>query len=213
MKSPSLYVWLLFSLLAVSSAGAADDALTYARLELTDGRKLTQVVVKSYDPTTDKVLLLADNKAIKVALTLLPASLRERVKDAAPKAGASTSSTPSTRPGALRAPASASERPVPSPSQLDPAEHKQAALERAQNFYRYEFQAGSGSVHVTAMNFETDDPEPVPGWTGRYSVRGRVLLEFFDSRGNSFNRSTDRFEILTEQKPGASIKVIDFSRR
>lgn len=91
--------------------------------------------------------------------------------------------------------------------------HRQVALERAQNFYRYELPLGSGEVRVTAANFETEDPEVVTGWTERYRTQGKVFLEYFDSRGRSFNRTTDRFEVVTEQKPGASIKAIDFSRK
>ncbi len=91
--------------------------------------------------------------------------------------------------------------------------HRQVALERAQNFYRFELQVGSGAVRVTAVSFELEDPEIVTGWTERYSTQGKVFLEYFDSRGRSFNRTTDHFEVVTEQKPSGSIKAIDFSRK
>jgi hypothetical protein len=94
-----------------------------------------------------------------------------------------------------------------------PEAHKAAALDRAQSYYRFEHQGGSGSIRVTAINFETSDPEPIDGWTGRYRTQGRVLLEYIDSKGYSFNRTTDRFEVITEQKDKGSIKVIDFTRK
>ena len=41
----------------------------------------------------------------------------------------------------------------------------------------------------------------------------QAFLEYFDSKGRSYQRATSTFEVLTEQKPGEEIKVIDFSRK
>jgi hypothetical protein len=36
-------------------------------------------------------------------------------------------------------------------------------------------------------------------------------MEFYDSNGRSFSRSTSSFEVLTEQEPGQPLTVVDFS--
>ena len=205
---------LILGLFLLVRVAAEENPLEYEHLELTDGRKLTKVVVKNYDAESGKILLMAKKTAMKIPIDLLPEAIRDRVKNTAPKAGASTTTTavaPPT-PESERRPPQQSTPVAPEPA-IDPAAHRQAALTRAQNYYRYEFPAGSGAIRVTAANFEVDDPEEVPGWRGRYRLQGKVFLEFFDSKGYSYSRTTDRFDILTEQKPGASIKVIDFSRK
>lgn len=207
---------LMMSLLLLTRVAAAgsDRPLEYDSLDLTDGRKLVQVVIKNYDPASDKVLLMAKRTAMKLSLDLFPVSLRDRIKEAAPKAGGSTTTTASLPPPTPREkPAVPTAYASPPRATFNAAAHKQAALNRAQNYYRYEFPAGSGAIRVTAANFELDDPEEVPGWGGRYRVQGKVFLEFFDSKGFSYSRTTDRFEIQTEQKPGGSIKVVDFTRK
>lgn len=193
--------------------------MEFARLDLTDGRKLRKVSVKNYDAEKDRLLLVANGKAMTISLALVPEPFRTRLKEHAPKAGSSTSSMPAPRqPTAPSAPPTrpppVAARPAPTQNtEIQWEKHKSAALERARNFYRYEHKAGSDSIRVTAINFETDDPEAITGWEGRYRVQGRVLLEYFDSKGYSFNRTTDRFEVITEQKGKGSIKVIDFTRK
>jgi hypothetical protein len=211
-KPTSKLLALLIGLLLLVRVAAKDNPLEYEQLDLTDGRTLTKVVVKNYDPTSGKVLLWAKRTAMKVPLEVFPADIRDRVKAAAPKAGGSTTTTtslPPPPPQVQRPPSST----APAAQSLDVSAHKQVALSRAQNYYRYEYPAGSGAIRVTAVNFEVDDPEEVPGWSGRYRLQGKVFLEFFDSKGYSYSRTTDRFEIQTEQKPGTSIKVVDFTRK
>lgn len=206
---------VILGLLFLVRLSAEDNPLEYERLDLTDGRKLTKVVVKNYDPESGRILLMAKKTAMKIPIDLLPEAIRDRVKTAAPKAGGSTTTTASAPPtpeSERRPPQQPMRFAQPEP-RVDPSAHRQAALARAQNYYRYEFPAGSGAIRVTAANFEVDDPEEVPGWPGRYRLQGKVFLEFFDSKGYSYSRTTDRFDILTEQKSGASIKVVDFSRK
>lgn len=212
---------LMFSLCLCTLLRAGDPkpTLEFERMDLADGRKLKKVVVKNYDAQKDRFLIVANGKALFVALALIPEPFRDQLKKDAPASGSSVSSTPAP----VRRPQDADvNRPEPQPPaqaqtprefRINAQQHQNSALERARNYYRYEFQAGSSSIRVTAINFETDEPEKVTGWEGRYRIQGRVLLEYFDSKGYSYNRATDRFEVITEQKPGHTIKVIDFSRK
>ncbi|HKB91937.1 MAG TPA: hypothetical protein VKC60_15585 [Opitutaceae bacterium] len=90
------------------------------------------------------------------------------------------------------------------------AQAKKAAAQRAANYFRYEYQAGSGSVKVTAINFEWEEPVVASGWLRRYRTEGKVFLEFFDSKGRSFNRTTQAFEVTTETDENGSTKAVDF---
>jgi hypothetical protein len=204
MLSLGLFTW--------GGAQVPRYSLAFDRMDLTDGRRLTKVVVKSYDAEKETVLLVARGEAMVVGIDLVPEPVRSRLKEEAPPAGASTVTVPFDSLHAsipVDTLSSSSSLRLGSGSEA----HKAAALERAQTYYRFEYQAGSGAAKVTALNFETDDPEPVDNWTGRYRTQGRVLLEYFDSKGYSFNRATDRFEIITEQKDKGSIKVVDFTRK
>ena len=216
--------WMQTLLLCLATAAAAWAAeappLQYTRLDLVDGRTLTNVVIKSYDAATGKLLLVTDGKAMLVPADLIPPPLAARLKAGVPAAGSTTAfvTTQPVAPSAVpEKPASAPAVPVidtPSATGSDPvlANHKGAAEERAQRYYRYEYQAGSDAISVTALDIETDQPEAITGWLGRYRTKGKAYLEFYDSKGGSFSRTTNSFEVITEEKPGKPIEVVDFTR-
>jgi hypothetical protein len=219
---------LIGILCLVACAHAAENKapLSYDYMELADGRRLTNVTLKTYDVAADKFMLLADGKIMMIPAALVPQPFRDKLKKEVPKSGATTAVTPSqpmpAGDGTGRRPSDPNRQPTPAQPAADNAgpspavqldQHRQAALARAKNYYRYEFRAGSDSISVTAINFEAEQPEAVAGWTDRYRTEGKVYLEFYDSRGGSFNRTTDRFEVLTEQKGGGPIKVVDFTRK
>lgn len=90
--------------------------------------------------------------------------------------------------------------------------HKAVALKRAQTYYRFEFRLGSDAGAVTGLELDATNPKPVTGWPGRYRTEGRAYLEFYDSRGRSFQRRTSSFEVVTERKPGDDdLVVIEFT--
>jgi hypothetical protein len=208
---------VLLFLAAGAVAWAADVPTRFIRLDLMDGRTLTNVVIKSYDAATGKLLLVTDGKAMLVPADLIPPPLAARLKAGVPAAG-STTAIVTPQPAALSA---VPEKPVSAPAVqvidtpgADPmlASHQGAAEERAQRYYRYEFQAGSNAISITALDIDADQPEAIMGWPGRYRTKGKAYLEFYDSRGNSFSRTTSSFEVITEQKPGQMPKVVDFTR-
>ena len=211
---------VLLCLAAGAVAWAAEVPRQYTRLDLTDGRTLTNVVIKSYDAATGKLLLVADGKAMLVPESLIPPPLAVRLKADAPAAGSTTRYV--TPPPVV--PNRYSERSASAPAAhsgdttdatvADPqlAGHKEAAVERAKRYFRFEYQAGSNAISITALDIETDQPEAIVGWLGRYRTKGKAYLEFYDSKGNSFSRTTSLFEVITEQKPGQMPKVVDFTR-
>ena len=73
---------------------AAPVPLKYTRIDLSDGRVLLNVEVKSYDPATGKLLVTADGKAVLFPIELLPQPFRDKLKTAAPQAGSTNSVVP-----------------------------------------------------------------------------------------------------------------------
>ena len=217
--------WILPAILgAAVHLGAADDEtpMRFDRLDLNDGRRLKNVVVKAYDAKAEKLLLIASGKAMFIPIGLIPQPFQDRFKADAPRSGSTATEVQAPAPvpapppaaGPSGAPAS---NPDPEASEATQqrllARHKQAALERAKNHYRYEFKVGSDASRVTALDFEVDEPEAVVGWPGRYRTQGKAYLEFFDAKGYSFGRTWSTFEVITEQKPKEALKVIDFARK
>jgi hypothetical protein len=223
MKTP-----LLLLLLAVATLACAEPAVTpIARLQLLDGRTLKNVVIRSYDVRSAKVLVVANGKALLIPLTLIPPPYAEKIQADNPRSSADlVQTTPVPEPSAPVPPPSDT-RVIPPPPPPPPAPvapvatpadprkaHQEAAKAHARRYYKYEYRTGSNAISVTDSDIAIDETEPVPGWSNRYRTTGKIYLEIYDSvGGGSFRRGTSRFEILTEQKPGEDIKVVDFTRK
>lgn len=209
----------LFAQIAAKESQKDEATLEFERLDLTDGRRLRKVSVKNYDAEKGRLLLVASGKAMTINIDLVPEPFRTRLKKHAPQAGSSTTSIPAPRQPTSPSVPPARPPPVvtrPAPSKNTAAQrekYKSAALERADHYYGFEHQAGSATLSLRAVAYETDDPEPVVGWPNRYRIQGRAFLEYYETKNYTTIRSTDRFEVLIEDIPDKSIKVIDFTRK
>ncbi|MBP6865768.1 MAG: hypothetical protein KBC32_10960 [Candidatus Didemnitutus sp.] len=223
IRTSLLFLVAFLGLSAISTAEDSATPLEYTRLDLTDGRKLKNVVIRSYDASRDRFLVIADRKAMTLAATLIPAPIAEQLKAAAPQTGTSVSTTTKspdqpprqTVPPRQSEPQTAPARPpraqASAPDQA-PA-HRKVAVDHAENFYRYEFKVGSDAIRVQSIRIEASAATPVTGWAGRYRTQGTAHLEIFDTKGWSATRAKSTFEIITEEKPGEPILIIDFSRK
>ncbi len=225
------------NLLAVGAAAvlavfvpAQPSGATFSRLDLNDGRTLREVTVRSYDPATGRVLLVAGRTAMSLPLALIPAPFDEQVKAAVPVAGSNLTTVPSrarpaaapdgTTPGAGAGVAPVAPARVVRVTTVAPsgttdaarARHREVAVKRAERYFTYEHQAGSSALSVYDRDVEVERTEAIEGWPGRYRTRGRAYIQYYDSRGRSFSRTTSRFEVITAQKPGEDIEVVDFTR-
>lgn len=214
-------IWLVLTTLGL----AESPSLEFARLDLTDGRVLKNVSIKTYDPSSKRVLIVADGRASMVGLSVFPAPFDKQISSSAPRAGSSTMVAP--LPPAPKAQVATVTRPAPNFSenrdsqrseaaesakhQRDLYKHAEAARTRANRYFKYEYNLGSGAVHVRSVDLDARDPEPISGWTGRYRTEGRVNIEFFDSRGWSYSRSTAAYEVITETRPDGQIVACDFA--
>lgn len=227
-----------------ASLGAAvpKPILEFVRLDLLDGRKLRNVVVKSYDAKTGKVLLVADGRALTVPLGLIPPPFCESLRTDAPPSGRSTAtvatartqspaSPPTTSPGrhaestttalpkrvsdsthVYMTDITATPNPIPPPS-IEFAAHSSAATERARRYYLTEMPHGSVPSYTLLHHIQLNCPEPIVGWPHRYRNIGTAQVEHFTSGNRSLGRLLSTFEVITEQKPGESVQVLDFTRK
>ncbi len=207
----SALVFLAF----VAAALGGEVPLKLERLELVDGRTLTNVVIKSYDSVSGRLLLVADHTALLIPVNLVPPPFGERFKASAPRAGATMSvvaTAAAARPVAPVAPALGADATA-GVDQALLAAHREVAEERARRYFEFEYRAGSGAISVTKLDIQANLPKAIDGWPGRYRTRGRARFEFYESKGRSFSRGGGRFEVITEQRPDQSVTVVDFSAK
>lgn len=221
-------VLALFALPAVANSTSDRQPLEFTRLDLTDGRTLKNVSVRSYDAKSDKLLLITDGKAMTIPLSLVPAAIQAQFRKA-PESGATVSVAPaapkSEAPSPSGTPASPA-RPTPPARDTgtrpdDPQTreraiadaHRKVALEYAVRYFRYEYQVGPSNVRIDSVQFGDVTNRAVPGWVGTYETSGTAFLEFFDSSRLSYGRAKAHFDVRTEQKPNEEIKVVSFDKR
>ena len=221
----------LFSLLCVigTLAYAGSTLTPVGRLRLLDGRTLENVVIRSYDVQASKVLVLSNGKAMLIPINLIPPPYADQViaDSARPSADlVQTTPLPATttdqdKPVQPYTPNKPAEPSPPSPAAPTPsinpddarAAHRAVAKAYALRYFQYEYRTGSNAITVTDSDILIDETEAVPGWN-QYRTTGKAYVEFYDSvGGGSFSRRTRKFDVLTEQKPGEEIKVIDFNRK
>jgi len=97
----------------------------------------------------------------------------------------------------------------------DPLERIEKAIRfRADQYYKSQRQTGSGRTLVYDLDYELEDPTPVPGWSGRYEVKGKCLFQYYDSVwGGSFSNGTGTFTAQVEVSATGAVKLVDFSPR
>jgi|GEM_PF-3340112 len=223
----------LFLFLAASALAWADDTpLVFERIDLSDGRSLKEVTIKTYDATSGRVLLIANGKASMVPLNVFPAPLDKQIAATAPRAGSTTMTMAQRTPPPAAAPTTGqttSPVPVPtSPPRIDRTysdaaevaraeaevrQHAQAARNKADRYFRYEYRLGSNAVRIRSLDLDLGATEAVSGWSGRYRTTGKAYIEYFDSAGWSYSRTNSVFEVVTEQKPNGQIEAVDFTLR
>ncbi len=73
----------------------------------------------------------------------------------------------------------------------------------------YEQRTGSGYTTTTQCEVELDGPTAIPGWTGRYRVKGIAYYSHYDSVGTTSNNRRRGVEVILEAKSPRSIKVLE----
>lgn len=103
---------------------------------------------------------------------------------------------------------------TPPPVQTVSADKIHDALRpKVDRFYKAKRHNGSGSTLVFEVEAEYGEPREVPGWSGRYEVKGEVFFQYYDSIwGGSFSRGTGTFTAQVRAE-GGRIEVLELDAR
>lgn len=217
------FALILSFLAAVAQAGVVHAELRYAELNLKNGRVLRDAVIKSYDDANGNVTILVGKSMQAVPMTLLPPEVAAKLQALAPERTPEEKAAMQKEEKAKQAKAeeAQAEREKRALKKLEKDEDAQRRL--------YEKQAEAdlarerdvpalvlNAAQVRANNYfksdriEYDDPEQVPGWSGRWRVKGRAyggtILGKSDGKSGRGYRD---FEMIVEDKGKGSPKVIE----
>ena len=189
------------------------SGLAYAAdIALADGRVLKDATVASQSPRT--VTIRHADGLSSVAKTLLPIELQtrypideagarevERQAAAARQAAREYEKDEAERVARVRAQREASASASEAAAQRDAAREdaqyaavERDALERAKTYFRYEYNPGNSSATSWDTNVTLSEVRPVDGWAGRWLVKGRAFMKFYQSQGRTFLTQTRDFE-------------------
>lgn len=237
MLPPRHWAGLGAFVLALVSAWADGPRapVTLSELDVA-GRRLHKVEVRSYDGTTDRFTLVAGRNLMAVAATDMAPALRDQLKTTVPRKDSpppklepakatgtlptsgprvETKTPPGTGGQTADAPPPANTPSVAKSANSDQERilaYQELILARARKYYADEYPAGSNLRTVKPVEYHLDTVERVTGWNGRYRWEGRVMVDIVEGGGKS-RRETDRFEVITEERPGEEPRVIDYFRK
>ncbi len=225
-------------LLAVQAAAVVVEVqLPYKELRLKDGTRLTDVAIKSFNTTAGTALLLVKKDLISLRLSLLPDEVSARLKELAPVLSKEEQEAEKKQEAEERqlAARNAERRQLQAEDevraaraasrQLNVQTREQAgkktdrileevaivAEARARVYFKYEDDPLSNIGAVVGADLRLEDPEPVPGWTGRYRVCGTAYRQYVNNQSSGFGRGHKDFEILVDTSEHGKPKVVDLS--
>jgi len=227
-----LSVWLLAS---EASAIVVVLHLPYKEIRLKDGTLLTDVAVRSFNTTTGTATLLVKNELMSVPTAVLPDGVNAKLKELTPVLSKEAQEAEKAREEADRTRAAenaerrqkeaeeeakaaradsralnvkAAEATVTKPDAVLEAVAKFAEV-RARTYFKYQDAPFSNIGAVTSADLYLEDPEPVPGWTGRYRVNGTAYRQYINNQSSGFGRGTKEFEILIQTRDGKKPELVE----
>ena len=227
-----LSVWLLAS---EASAIVVVLHLPYKEMRLKDGTLLTDVAVRSFNTNTGTVTLLTQNELMSVQMTLLPDDVGAKLKELTPVLSKEAREAENERETAERKQAMENaerrQKEAEEEAKAARAENRQlnvkaaeialvktdnvleevarVAEAQARVYFKYQDAPFSNIGAVTSADLYLEDPEPVPGWTGRYRVNGTASRQYINNQASGFGRGSREFEMLIQTSDKGKPKVVD----
>ncbi|HVZ66353.1 MAG TPA: hypothetical protein VG936_17455 [Lacunisphaera sp.] len=225
--------------LVALEAGAAVVVLRlpYAELRLKDGTVLNEVTIQSFNTTAGTASLRAKNELMSIQTTLLPDNVQARLKELTPALSKEAEAAEKARDEAVRKRGeelaerhqkqvedeakanrdanralnmkAAEQQLMREDRTLD--EVNRVAEEQARRYFKYEDAPYSNIGAVTSADLYLEDPEPVPGWTGRYRIRGTAYRQYINNQASGYGRGTREFEMLIQTYEQKKPKVVDIT--
>ena len=230
-----LRLLLLAGMLGPAAGAFVPLSMPFEWLALKDGRRLNQVMLYSCDTVTGKVGALVGGEATTIALADLPDEVANRVRELAPPASEAEIAAEQQRERLAREQAAqrADDQVERTQHRVEAtrAEQRQREIEREQSsitderrerrvvataaqelaahYFTYEADPHSSVGYVFDRNVVLEDPEPIPGWTGQWRVRGRVGVQYVTNDLGMTGRGTRNFELRIEVPPSGRPRLLD----
>jgi hypothetical protein len=226
----------LAALIALEAAAVVVDVnLPYKELRLKNGLMFSDVVVRSVNTSAGTVTLLVNKDLVSVRTTHLPddvsARLKEltpaqtkeeleeaRAQEAADKKRANDRAERRQQMAEEEARAArAASRSLNVKTAAEtaaryenlPNEVARFAESRARAYFRYQADPHSNIGAVVNSDIFLENPEPVPGWGGRYRVEGVAYRQYINNQASGFGRSGQEFEILIQTREGKQPEIVE----
>lgn len=221
---PRLLVSLVLLLGVRGVAVVVEVNLPLKELRLKDGMLFTEVAVRSFNTITGTAMLMASKDLISVRTSLLPDEVIARLKEMTPvltkeeqeaekqleaadrkkaaenaerrqkmaeeEAQAARAASRSLNVQAAAETATKADRVIDEVAKF--------AGERAKAHFKYQDDPHSNIGAVISSDIFLQNPESVPGWTGRYRVEGMAYRQYINNQASGFGRSGKEFEILIQ---------------
>lgn len=226
----------LACLVAVSvSAVVVEVNLPYKELRLKDGMLFTDVAVKSFNTSAGTVILQANKELISLRTSLLPADVSARLKELTPVQSEEEQEAEKQQEAADRKKAAENAERRQKMAEEDAHAARAAnrnlnvkvaeqvaakadntleavakfAGERAHAYFKYQDDPLSNIGAVVGSDISLQNPEPVPGWTGRYRVEGTAYRQYINNQASGFGRGAKEFEILIQTRDGKPPEIVE----
>ena len=226
----------LAGLLAVQAATVIVEVnLPYKELRLKDGLLFTDVAVRSINTSAGTVMLLVNKDLISVRTSMLPDDVSARLKTMAPAQTTEEMEAEKQQLAADRKKAvenaerrqrlaedeaqaaRAASRTLNVKQAAEttarheamPDEVAKFAESRARAYFRYQSDPHSNIGAVINSDIFLDNPEPVPGWGGRWRVEGVAYRQFINNQASGFGRSGQEFEIMIQTHEHKKPEIVE----
>ena len=230
-------ILLLFAgLLTVQAVAVIVDVnLPYKELRLKDGMLFTDVAVRSINTSAGTVMLMVNKELVSVRTSMLPDEVTARLKDLAPAQTREEMEAEKVQDAADRK--KAAENADRRQRRLEdealavrnasrtlnvkvaaeeaarveaiPDEVAKFAESRARAYFRYQDAPHSNIGAVISSDIFLDNPEPVPGWGGRFRVEGVAYRQFINNQASGFGRGGQKFEMLIQTHDRKKPEIVE----
>src|SRR5258708_7279584 len=224
-------------LLAVQAAAVVVDVnLPYKNLRLKDGMLFTDVTVRSVNTTAGTVVLLVSKDLVSVRTSMLHDEVNARWQELAPAQTKEEQAEERRQEEADRQKAAekAERRQKMAEDEAQVARAANRSLnvkaaeqtatkadlvltdvarfaeERARTYFKYRDDPYSNIGAVTGSDIFLENPEPVPGWTGRYRVEGTAYRQYINTEASGCGGGGKEFEMLiqtSDRKKPESVEI------
>jgi len=227
-----LSTWLLAS---EAAAIVVVLHLPYKELRLKDGTVLTDVAIRSFNTIAGTATLLVKKDLMSVQTSLLPDEVNAKLKELTPVLSKEAQEAEKAKLEAeLKRAAENAERrqkqteeeakSIRADDRMLSVKAAEIALvktdrvleevarfaeARARTYFKYQDDPGSNIGAVIGADLYLEDPELVPGWTGRYRVNGTAYRQFINNQASGFGRGAKEFEMLIQTRDGRKPELVE----